>query len=202
VVHDGLRDAHTIEAYLALIENARSHIYAVNGFPLQLEIQHALLRALRRGVRVITVFGNLTPRHKSGPFKGPWARARTAATDYVHSRMDAIAAAGGECYELVVRQQPGWDPAVGDLRPHVHAKTMSADGRICAVGSANLDVTAGYWESEILLLVEDDTITRGIEARFEALIAASERVDRENPEWQRRAQRREWMRYWPGVLSV
>ncbi|HTR78119.1 MAG TPA: phosphatidylserine/phosphatidylglycerophosphate/cardiolipin synthase family protein, partial [Gemmatimonadaceae bacterium] len=202
VVHRGLRDAYTIEAYLALIETAQSHVYAVNGFPLLLEIQHALLRALRRGVRVRTLFGNLTPKHGDTPFEGPWAAARTAATSLVHSRMDAIVAAGGECYELVVPNQPAWDPAVGDVRPHVHAKTMSADGRVCAVGSANLDITAGYWESELLLVVEDEAITRAVEARFDELITSSARVDRSDPEWRRRAGLREWMRYWPGVLSA
>ena len=52
VLHRGLRDASTLETYLELIETARSHIYAVNGFPLALELQHALVHALRRGVRV------------------------------------------------------------------------------------------------------------------------------------------------------
>jgi phosphatidylserine/phosphatidylglycerophosphate/cardiolipin synthase-like enzyme len=78
---------------------------------------------------------------------------------------------------------------------------MSADGRVCAVGSANLDVTAGYWESELLLVVEDETVTRAVQARFEQLIAGSYRVDRNDPAWRRRADLREWMRYWPGVLS-
>ena len=201
VVHRGLRDANTLEAYLALIETARSHVYAVNGFPLLLEIQHALLRALRRGVRVRTLFGNLTPRHGDTPFGGPWAGARTAATSLVHSRMDALIAAGGDCYEFVVPKQPGWDPAVGDVRPHVHAKAMSADGRICAVGSANLDVTAGYWENELVLVVQDEAIARGVEARFDELIGASARVDPSDPAWRHRAELRGWMRYWPGVLS-
>jgi phosphatidylserine/phosphatidylglycerophosphate/cardiolipin synthase-like enzyme len=31
---------------------------------------------------------------------------------------------------------------------------MSVDGRVCAVGSANFDVTAAYWESELLLVVD------------------------------------------------
>jgi phosphatidylserine/phosphatidylglycerophosphate/cardiolipin synthase-like enzyme len=202
VVHRGLRDAHTLEAYLGLIETARSHIYAVNTFPLLLEIQHALLRALRRGVRVRTLFGNLTPRHGDEPFKGPFAAARTAATSFVHSRMDPLVAAGGECYEFVVRRRSGWDAAVGDVRPHVHAKAMSADGRVCVVGSANFDVTAAYWESELLLLVEDEAIARAVEARLDELIACSDRIDPNNSEWRRRAQRRQWMRYWPGVLSV
>ena len=202
VVHRGLRDAHTLEVYLGLIETARSHIYVVNTFPLLLEIQHALLRALRRGVCVRTLFGNLTPKHGDEPFKGPWAGARSAATSLVHSRMDPLIAAGGECYEFVVRRQPGWDPAIGNVRPHVHAKVMSADGRVCAVGSANLDVTAGYWESELLLVVEDEAIVHTVEAQFDKLLASSDRVDPNDPEWRRRAQHRQWMRYWPGTLSV
>ena len=116
--------------------------------------------------------------------------------------MDALVAAGGECYEFVVRHRPEWDEAVGDVRPHVHAKTMSADGRVCAVGSANLDITAGYWESELLLVVEDEAITRAVEARFDELIGGSARVDRNDPEWRRRAEQRQWMRYWPGTMSA
>jgi phosphatidylserine/phosphatidylglycerophosphate/cardiolipin synthase-like enzyme len=175
-------------------------VYVVNGFPLLLEIQHALLRALKRGVRVRTLVGNLTPRHADGPFEGPWATVRTAWTSFVHSRMDPLVAAGGECYEFVVPCRPGWDPSVGDLRPHVHAKTMSVDGRVCAVGSANLDVTAGYWESELVIVIEDQAIATGVEARFDELLATSRRID-EDPDWRHRADLRRWMRYWPGVLS-
>jgi phosphatidylserine/phosphatidylglycerophosphate/cardiolipin synthase-like enzyme len=202
VVHHGLRDAYTLEAYLAMIEAARSHVIAVNGFPLQLEIQHALLRALRRGVRVRTLFGNVMPRHGDEPFQGLGTAARVAATQLVHSRMDALVAAGGECYELALRDLPSWDPALGLVRPHVHAKAMSADGRVCAVGSANLDITAGYWENELLLVVEDEPITRAVEARFEALFTDSVRVDRGDPAWRRLADQRDWLRYWPSLLSV
>jgi phosphatidylserine/phosphatidylglycerophosphate/cardiolipin synthase-like enzyme len=202
IAHRGLRDAYSVEAYLALIDSARSHVYVVNGFPLLLEIQHALLRALKRGVRVRTLVGNLTPRHNNGPFEGPWAAARTMATSFVHSRMDPLVASGGECYELVVPNQPAWDRSVGDVRPHVHAKTMSVDGRACAVGSANLDVTAGYWESELLLVVEDESIASGVEARFDELLAASRRIDAGDRDWQHRSELRRWMRYWPGVLSA
>jgi phosphatidylserine/phosphatidylglycerophosphate/cardiolipin synthase-like enzyme len=202
IVHRGLRDAYTVDAYIALIDAARSHVCVVNGFPLLLEIQHALLRALRRGVRVRTLVGNLTPLHGDVPFAGPWASGRTVATSFVHSRMDPIVAAGGECYELVVPHQHHWHPSVGDVRPHVHAKAMSVDGRVCAVGSANLDVTAGYWESELLLVVEDAAIATSVEARFDELFATSLRVDPEDPDWKRRAELRRWMRYWPGMLSA
>jgi phosphatidylserine/phosphatidylglycerophosphate/cardiolipin synthase-like enzyme len=202
VVHRGLHDAGTLETYLALIESARSHVYAVNGFPLLLEIQHALLRALRRGVRVRTLFGHVLPTHGGEPFEGPWGAARAAAGWLVHSRMDALVAAGAESYQLALRDVPGWAPGLGLVHPHVHAKALSADGRWCAVGSANLDVTASYWESELLLLVEDPPVAGAFEARVDALVAGSVRVDRGDPAWQRRARRREGMRHWPGVLSL
>jgi phosphatidylserine/phosphatidylglycerophosphate/cardiolipin synthase-like enzyme len=201
VVHLGLRDASTLETYLALIETAKSHVYAVNGFPLILEIQHALLRALRRGVRVRALFGNLTPTHDGKRFEGPWGTARVAATELVASRIDTVAAAGGECYQLAMPEQLGW-AGLGVLKPHVHAKVMSVDGRVCSVGSANLDITAGYWENELLLLVEDPTIASALEAGIDQLIASSARVNRDEPAWQQTARRRGWMRHWPGVLSV
>ena len=202
VVHHGLRDACSLEAYLALIEEARVHVDAVNGFPLVLEIQHALLRAIGRGVRVRMLFGNLTPTHGGTPFRGEWSRARTAATELVHSRIDALVAAGGECYQFAVREQPGWTRGLGVVNPHVHAKVMSVDGLVCSVGSANLDVTAGSWENELMLIVEDESIVRGLEARIDQLIGDSRRIDRNDRKWQRTAGRRTWMRHWPGVLSV
>jgi phosphatidylserine/phosphatidylglycerophosphate/cardiolipin synthase-like enzyme len=79
---------------------------------------------------------------------------------------------------------------------------LSVDGRICSVGSANLDITAGYWENELLLLVDDTSVVRALERRIDALIHQSERVDRDNPLWKQTARRRQWMRRWPGMLSV
>ncbi len=202
VVHHGLRDACTLDAYVAMIDDAASHIYTVNGFPLILEIQHALLRALRRGVWVRTLFGNLTPKHNGIPFTGPFASARLEATELVHSRMDDLVAAGAEAYQLTIREQASWEPGLGAIEPHVHAKVISVDGRICSVGSANLDVTAGYWESELVLIVEDPDVASSLESRVDALMGASRRVDRADPEWPETARRRNWMRHWPGVLSV
>lgn len=202
VLHHGLRDARTLDAYIAMIETAESHIYTVNGFPLILEIQHALLRALRRGIRVRTLFGNLTPTHDGTPFHGPWSSARTQATELVHSRMDTLVAAGAEAYEFVVPQQSAWERGLGAIHPHVHAKLTSVDGRVCSVGSANLDVTAGYWENELVLIVEDPPTAAALEARVDRLLARSQRVDPNDPEWQKLSKRREWMRRWPGVMSV
>ncbi|MEZ4326249.1 MAG: phosphatidylserine/phosphatidylglycerophosphate/cardiolipin synthase family protein [Polyangiales bacterium] len=202
VVHRGLRDAHTLEAYLALIAGARERLTVVNGFPLLLEIQHALLEALGRGVAVRALFGHLTPSHGGAPFEGPWVSARAAATELVHSRMDALIAAGAEAYQFAVPPQPTWDPAIGPVRSHVHAKLLCVDGRVCALGSANLDITAGYWESELLLVVEDVAVTASVETDLQRILDGSERVVAEDPVWQELARRREWMRRWPGLLSL
>ena len=202
ITHHGLRDARTLDAYVAMIDCAQSHVYTVNGFPLILEIQHALLRALRRGVRVHTLFGNLTPTHDGVPFKGPWATARTEATQLVHSRMDALVAAGADAHQYAVPRHAQWEPGIDTIHPHVHAKVMSIDGRVCSVGSANLDVTAGYWESEMILMIEDAAIAAGLESHIDRLLAQSARVNRDDPQWRTLARRRQWMRRWPGVMSV
>jgi phosphatidylserine/phosphatidylglycerophosphate/cardiolipin synthase-like enzyme len=197
-----LRDACTLEAYLALIDGAESHVNAVNGFPVVLELQHALIRAVRRGVRVRSLVGNLTPTHGDTHFKGPWSGPRAAATEFVHSRLDPIVAAGGEGYVFAVPQQPQWAPGLGVIHPHVHAKLITVDGKICTVGSANLDLTAGYWEDELILVVEDRSVAQQVEDRVARLIAQSVRIDRADPAWQQRARQRGWWRRWPGVLSV
>jgi phosphatidylserine/phosphatidylglycerophosphate/cardiolipin synthase-like enzyme len=88
------------------------------------------------------------------------------------------------------------------VQAHVHAKVLCADGRRCAVGSANPDVTASYWESELLLVVDDPAVVAPFAARLEALMASSTRVDRDDPAWQQLARRRAWMRHWPGLLSA
>jgi phosphatidylserine/phosphatidylglycerophosphate/cardiolipin synthase-like enzyme len=202
VVHHGLRDANTLDTYLALIDGAKSHVNAVNGFPMMLEIQHAMLRAVRRGVRVRVVVGNLTPNHNGIPFKGPWSDARVATTEFVHSRVDPVVAAGGEGYIYAVSELPNWQRGLGTIYPHVHAKVMTVDGRVASVGSANLDFTAAYWENELLLVVEDAAIAGALEARIDELIAASKPIDRNDPAWQQTARRRGWLRRWPGLLSI
>lgn len=202
VVHQGLRDANTLEAYLELIAGARKHLYLVNGFPYVLEIQHALLRAIQRGVRVRALSGHLTPMHDGTPFAGPWSAPRSTATEFVHSRLDPLVEAGGEVYLFAQRDLPGWAPGLGTVSMHVHAKVMSADGARCAVGSANFDVTSAYWESELMLVIEDATAAGQLERRIDELLATSTRIDRDDPAWQAHARRRRWMRRWPGVLGI
>lgn len=198
VVHRGLQDARTLEAYLELIAQARSHLYLVNGFPLALELQHALERAIRRGVRVRVLSGQLTPSHDGTPFGGAWSTARTTATEFVHSRLDPLVEAGGDVYLFAQHGRA----ELGTVAMHVHAKVMSADGRRCAVGSANFDITSAYWESELMLVIDDAAVATALERRIDELLAGSIRVDAADPAWRERARRRSWMRRWPGVLGI
>jgi len=202
VVHRGLRDAATLETYRALVDAARSHVWVVNGFPLVLEIQRALLRALARGVTVRAIVGHTTPTHEGTPFRGPWSSARQGASELVDSRLDALVAAGADVYRLAVRDRAGWEAGLGTVNPHVHAKVVSVDSRVCSVGSANLDVTAAYWEDELLLVVEDETVAGALEVRLEEIAGGSERIEPDDPAWREAARRRTWMIRWPGLLSV
>ncbi len=202
VLHDGLRDARTLEAYLGVIEGARRHVYAVNSFPMQEELQHALARALERGVRVRTLIGNIRPAFGPEAVPFPGGAVRELAAQLVRGRIDGLIELGAEAYELALPHRDPWAPQITPLRPHLHAKLLSADGEVCTVGSANLDVTAAYWESEAVLLIEDPRVARALERRLEALLATSRRVEREDPRWRREAAQRAWLsRNWPSVIG-
>lgn len=203
VAHRGMRDAHTLDAYLELFRSARHHLFVVNTFPLHLEIRRGLLAAIRRGVRVRALFGNVRPLRGDGvPFPGGAGALRTVATQLVHARMDALVEAGGEACQAVVTARPGWDPSVREVLPHVHAKVVTCDGERAAIGSANLDVTAGYWESEALAIIEDPPVVAALEADLSALADGGRRVDRDDPAWRALAGRRAWLSsHWPGLIG-
>ena len=202
VVHRSLVDAHTLELYRHLIDRARKRITLVNTFPVQFELEAALLRALGRGVAVRFVVGNVRPIHgpNDEPFRG--GQLRDLATMVVHGRLDALVAAGAQALELGIAALPGWDPSLGVVRPHVHAKIVCVDGEALTVGSANLDITAGYWESEAVLLVEDAAIASSAEAAIEALLTHAVRHDPADPAYRLRVARREWIAHnWPSLLG-
>jgi phosphatidylserine/phosphatidylglycerophosphate/cardiolipin synthase-like enzyme len=203
VLHDGLRDAHGLEAYLVLIRAARSRLLLVNTFPLARELEHALLGALARGVELRILIGNIRP--KAGDDRRPFQEAhalRTVADDLVRGHLDALVAAGADVREFTLTGQPGWDPELGPVWPHVHAKLLCADGLRCAVGSANFDITAAFWESEALLVIEDEGVSARLEAELQALLDAATPLGPEDPRWQEEAARRAWLtRHWPKFLG-
>ncbi len=198
VVHRALRDAHTVDTYRALIDGAQRSLTVVNTFPVQQELVRALRDAVARGVAVRFLVGNVQPLH--GPERAPFAGAgplRELATEVVHGRLDALAVEGVAVYEYACEV-----PGLGRVWPHVHAKLVCADRRLCSIGSANLDVTAGYWESEALLVLDHGPTVAGIADRLDALFAQSDRVDPADAAWQARAARRAWIsQHWPSVIG-
>lgn len=201
VVHSGLRDACTLDAYLSVIDEARSTIDIVHAFPLQLELRAALLRAVHRGVRLRFVLGRVRPVYgDEKPFPG--LPIRDLADAIIRGRLDELLIAGAKAYEIAIPARPGWDPTLGKVRPEVHAKLLLADGRITAVGSANLDVTAGYWESEILLVVDDLRFAATVQRGIDELLAVSEPIDPDAAPWRDSRAIRGWLSdHWPSVIG-
>ncbi|MEZ4432569.1 MAG: phosphatidylserine/phosphatidylglycerophosphate/cardiolipin synthase family protein [bacterium] len=201
VLHESMGDTRTLDAFRRLIETARERLVVVNTFPLQFELQRALQAALARGVRVRYLVGHVRPLFGEAgtPFRG--GAIRSLATEVIHGRLDALIAAGAEARGFALRAVPGWDPALGTVRPHVHAKLLSVDGRVFAVGSANLDISAGYWESEALLIVEDAGETARVDAALDRLLDAGVPIA-EGPRWAETAVLRTTIsRHWPSLLG-
>ncbi|QSQ25895.1 hypothetical protein JY651_13600 [Pyxidicoccus parkwayensis] len=201
VLHEGLKDTHTLDTQLALIRNARSRLVLVNTFPLLLELQNALVAALHRGVRVDVLFGSVRP-HFGQQSHFPGGTLREVADRYVRSRLDAVIDAGGIAYEFAMPPAPSWEPELERVYPHVHAKLLVCDTTTVAVGSANLDVTAAYWESEALLVVQDMPFAERMLAALAPLLTRSRRIDREDSRWRAEAEQRAWMsRNWPSLVG-
>jgi len=201
VTHEGLRDAYTLDLYRDLIDSARERLTIVNTFPLQFELVTALGRALDRGVAVRVLVGNVRPLFGDRqPFAG--GNVLELANEVIHGRLDELVAAGAAVHEYALLPKPGWDPSLGRVLPHVHAKCISADGQRFTVGTANLDITAAYWESEVVLLVEDLTAAEAFDEQLDALFAGSPQISPDDERWQRRARGRAWLsRNWPSTLG-
>src|SRR5215217_4564114 len=201
-LHEGLKDTHTLDTQLALIRHARSRLVLVNTFPLLLELQNALIAAVRRGVRVEVLFGSVRPHYGSARTYFPGGALREVADRYVRSRLDAVIEAGAIAYEWALRAMPEWEPELEQLFPHVHAKLLVCDTSAVAIGSANLDVTAAYWESEALLVVEDAPFAERLLTALEGLFATSRRIDREDRSWRDEVEQRAWVgRNWPSLVG-
>jgi phosphatidylserine/phosphatidylglycerophosphate/cardiolipin synthase-like enzyme len=201
VLHEGLEDARSLDAYLALVRHAERELVVVNAFPLVVEIARALVAAVRRGVSVRVLFGSVRPRYGHDvPFVG--GSIRSLADQLVRARLDALVAEGASVHEHAIAPRPGWDPSLERVFPYVHAKLMVCDRRDVAVGSANLDVTAAYWESEAMLVVHDEAFAERTLASLEDVFASSERLDRTSERWRADVATRAWLaRHWPSLIG-
>lgn len=195
VLHQGLEDARTLDLQLELIHSAKRRLVMMNTFPLVLELQRALVSAVKRGVRVQCLFGSVRPRWGDDQPFGHGA-LRTLADELVRARMGPVLRAGAEGYQYSVAAS-----SLGPVFTHVHAKLMVRDEDTVAVGSANTDVTSAYWESEAVLVVHDEGFTRTTLDALEPLMAAARPVDLRTPSWKEVEARRAWLsRNWPTLF--
>jgi cardiolipin synthase len=202
VTHRSLADATTLDAFRVLFEAARREIVVLNTFPLQHELQHALLARLRAGVAVRFLTGHVRPRHQGGRTPFPGSAERDLMTDLVHGRLDALAEAGAEVTAVSAPPSRSWDPSLGAVLPHLHAKLVIVDREVAAVGSANVDVASAYWESELLLVVRDRTRVGALADWADGLAAAGVRFEPADPAWRERAARRAWLsQSWPSLVA-
>ncbi len=200
VVHRGLADTNGLAMYETMFDLAEDHVYIVNDFPIVPALERAILRLLDRDVTVKLLTGNAATRRDDGTFF-PAPLHRTLFEYMVKAKLEPLLTAGVEIYEFVPPPSPMIVARGGRIRPYVHAKLVSVDGLVTSIGSANLDATASFWESEANIVVQDPKFARGVEATVQEMIDRSFRIDPESDYWKReRAQRAVVVTLWPGAF--
>jgi phosphatidylserine/phosphatidylglycerophosphate/cardiolipin synthase-like enzyme len=200
VVHRGLAETNGLMMYQAMFDVAEDHVYIVNDFPIVPALERAIHRLLARGVRVKLLTGNAAARRDDGSFF-PAPLQRTLFEYMVKAKLEPLLQAGVEGYEFVPEPSRRIVARGGRIRPYVHAKLVSIDGLVTSIGSANLDATASFWESEANIVVQDAEFAAGIEATLQKMIDRSEPLDPESEYWKReRTQRAVVATLWPETL--
>jgi phosphatidylserine/phosphatidylglycerophosphate/cardiolipin synthase-like enzyme len=200
VVHRGLAETNGLAMYEAMFDVAQSHVYIVNDFPIVPALERAIHRLLAKDVSVKLLTGSATARRDDGSFF-PAPLHRTLFEYMVKAKLEPLLEAGVQIYELVPPPSPMIVARGGRIRPYVHAKLVSVDGLVTSIGSANLDATASFWESEANVVVQDADFARGVEITLQKLIDGSVELDPGSEYWKReRAQRAVVSTLWPGTL--
>ena len=200
VVHRGLAETNGLAMYEAMFDVAEDHVYIVNDFPIVPALERAIYRLLARDVSVKLLTGSATTRRDDGSFF-PAPVHRTLFEYMVKGKLEPLLQAGVQVYEFVPPPSPMTVARGGRIRPYVHAKLVSVDGLVTSIGSANLDATASFWESEANIVVQDAEFAGGVEATVQKLIDGSVELDPESEYWKReRAQRAVVATLWPGTF--
>ncbi|MFT6397537.1 MAG: phosphatidylserine/phosphatidylglycerophosphate/cardiolipin synthase-like enzyme [Bradymonadia bacterium] len=200
IVHRGMSETNSLAMYLAMFEAAERHVYIVNDFPFVPALERALFGLLARGVEVKLLTGSATARRDDGTFF-PAPMHRTLFEFMVKARLEPLLAAGVRAFEFVPPTNTNVVARGGRIRPYVHAKVVSVDGVATSIGSANLDATASYWESEANIVVQDADFSTGVEAALQKLIDGSMELDLDSDYWRREsAQRAVVSTLWPRAL--
>ena len=129
------------QAYVAAIDAAQESIQIVNPYPTNVKsVRRALRRALKRGVKVEIMVS---------------AKSDVPITpDVVALEMKKLAKRGAD----VLMNQTGFH----------HSKVMMIDGRLCTVGSTNLDARSFLFDYEVNSFILDQPTTRQLQQIFEA----------------------------------
>lgn len=197
VVHEGTSDANGLAAYEAMINGAKKKLILVNDFPVLDEIAQMLVQAVHRGVKVSFLTGSVLARRADGSFfEGGYHRE---LFEYVvKSRLGMLADAGVAVYEFQTKAQENFAITGEYIHPYVHAKLVSADGRYASIGSANLDITASYWEREANVFIDDASLVASLDKKLNAMIKTAVRLDTSSDRWKKEATQREIVaRLWP-----
>jgi cardiolipin synthase A/B len=154
----GLRERRRIRRhYQFAIRQARATVRIMGGYFIPDRGWRRLLRnAVRRGVDVRVMFP-----HRSDVPAVRWA---------AHATYGSLLRAGVKVYE--------WLPSM------LHAKVLSVDGRMCAIGSYNLDRRSLLLNWELSVIVGDDVTTGLLDRRFDADLARC--IEIERVPWARR----------------
>jgi phosphatidylserine/phosphatidylglycerophosphate/cardiolipin synthase-like enzyme len=200
VVHRGFSETNGLAMYEAMFDVAEDHVYIVNDFPIVPALERAIYRLLARDVSVKLLTGSATARRDDGTFF-PAPLHRTLFEYMVKGKLEPLLQAGVQVYEFVPPPSPMVVARGGRIRPYVHAKLVSVDGLVTSIGSANLDATASFWESEANIVVQDAAFAGALEARLQKLIDGSVELDPDSEYWKReRTQRAVVATLWPGTF--
>ncbi len=200
VLHEGLGDPTAVGLFEALFDAARERILVVNDFPVTELLADVLVRARRRGVRVVMLTGSAVARRGDGKML-PGSVHRELFEYMTKDRLEPLLRRGVEIFEYVAPPHERIVCTGGVVRPYVHAKVVTVDGRHATIGSANLDATTSYWEREANLVVHGAEAVGPIEAAIEGMLSRSRLLDPTSEEWAAETAFRRLARaVWPDAL--
>jgi cardiolipin synthase len=142
------------QLYFTMIVSAQGRVRLQSPyFILDATIAEALKSAALSGVAVDVMVSAMN----DGPNKAPvWA---------ANTFMAEVAAAGVRVHLYE--------------RGYLHAKTLSIDGEVCSIGSANLDIRSFSINYELNAIIYDARLTRELEAAFERDLGGCRSFDAE-----------------------
>lgn len=142
----GVRYSAMPETFVALMNAARRELVITTPYYVPDEpIQAALCASARRGVATTIVF--------------PWRNDSWIVASASRSYYRDLLEAGVEIREYV-----------GGL---LHAKTLTLDGEVTLIGSANIDRRSFELNAENNILLHDETFTRAVRARQQVFLDAA-----------------------------